>query len=931
MRHLITVLLLLTSVMASAQTGNYFLSNYTPGKDHFDNVCFDMAQDKRGVMYFGTKFGILEFDGRNWDVLKGESAVYGLDINSNGEMFWAGAKGFGQITYDNDGFQHLHFLSDSTVTDVFQNIAVQDNVYFLREDALFIYNSTSKEIKKIKSTGHTGLLTGVFELFGSIHVNTAQAGVYKLQDDKFVHSSLPFQEQVIFFSRIENTYVLGTADNKLFVCDENLNIKEIPFKDQEYANASVVIHGSWIDRHLLALGTLRGGVMFINPITGITEEIINYETGLPDNEVFALATDQNKDVWVAHDYGFTRVSPFMPLRSFSHYTGLQGNLLCAYSAESTVYVGTSLGLYKLQKEDVFEELVYYVDVEIPKPTAKQIKNPEKEVEETTEKIEEEQSAESKKKGLFNFLRRKKNRNTTTTKESVAKVGADEATSGKPSDQPDNAAPTFRREKRTKRILRASQNVYKKVDGADSKITMLLQVDGSLIAAGLGGIFEIADTKSKVILEEPVRYIYASSFHNMLFAATYNNEIKALVKKDGNWQQVDFLEGIDDQIDYIFEGNEKEMWICGLDNIYQLGIADQRVDYIHNIDIPNPDVEVTLGVNWGGSVMFVNGSGFYSFDRTTGNISKVDSLPTPQKYFASEGHIFYRDDHGWHVSGQESKQTNLQLLNLFPDLRYITTDQRSNNFWMISGSNNLYKFYSDRLTTTNISFPVFLKSITNNNRKIGRKNNIHFSEDKSSVSFEIVQPDFISPDAVEFRYMLQGINESWSDWSGKNTIHFDYLPPGEYTLLVESRNVFGKVMELEPMQFEVLPPYWKRAWFYAMEFAVLTTLVLLSHRLNTRYRIVSRVLSLLTIILLIQFIQTFIDTTVKFEDESPVIHFILQVCVALVILPVEGFLRNLMFGSLEGSGIIARLFRPRQKEAVVEEEEEEAEFQAEDPT
>jgi hypothetical protein len=929
MRHFITVLLLLTGSLATAQTGNYFLSNYTPGKDHFDNVCFDMTQDARGVMYFGTKSGILEFDGRNWDALKGESAVYSLDINKAGEIFWAGAKGFGQVTYDSDGFQHLHFLSDSTLTDVFQNIAVQDHVYFLREDALFVYNTATKELRKVKSTGHTGLLTGVFELYGSIYVNTAEAGVYRLDDNKFTHSTLPFDEEVIFFSRIDDTYVLGTADNKLFVCDDRLQIKQIPFKDQEYANASVVIQGSWINRQLLALGTLRGGVIFINPITGVTEEIINYETGLPDNEVFALATDHNKDVWVAHDYGFTRVSPFMPLRSFSHYSGLQGNLLCAYSAENTVYVGTSLGLYKLQKEDVYEELVYYVDVEIPKTQGKPSKNNKTTVPETTETTVQEQTAESKKKGIFNFLRR--NRNKDKSKESVAKVGNDEATSGKPSATPESPSSSIRREKRTKRILRASQNVYQKVEGADSKITMLLETEGSLIAAGLGGIFEVVDTKSKIILEEPVRYIYASAFHDMLFASTYNNEIKALVKKGNAWQQISFLENLDDQIDYIFEGNEKEMWICGLDNIYQLGIDSQRVDYIHNIAIPNPDVEATLGVTWGQSVMFANGSGFYAFDRVTSNVTKVDSLPAPQKYFASEGHIFYRDDHGWHVSGQESKQSNLQLLNLFPDLRYITTDQSNSNFWMISGSNDLFKFYSEKLTTDNTPFPVFLKSITNNNRKIGRQNNIRFSEDKSAVSFEIVQPDFLSPEAVEFRYMLQGMDQAWSEWSGKNTINFPYLPPGEYTLLVESRNVFGKMMQLEPMHFDVLPPYWKRAWFYAMEFAVLTTLVLLSHRLNTRYRIISRVLSLLTIILLIQFIQTFIDTTVKFEDESPVIHFIIQVCVALVILPVEGFLRNLMFGSLEGSGIIARLFRPRQKPVVVEEEEAQYQPADEDPT
>jgi hypothetical protein len=143
-----------------------------------------------------------------------------------------------------------------------------------------------------------------------------------------------------------------------------------------------------------------------------------------------------------------------------------------------------------------------------------------------------------------------------------------------------------------------------------------------------------------------------------------------------------------------------------------------------------------------------------------------------------------------------------------------------------------------------------------------------------------------------------------------------LPPGEYVLNVQSRNIFGKVTDLEPMNFEVLPPYWRRSWFYAMEFAFLATLVLLSVRLNERYRLVSRILSLLTIILLIQFIQTLIDSVINFK-ESPVIDFIIQVIVAFLILPVEGFLHDLMSKSLDGSSKLYQMIAPRNTKGYIE--------------
>ncbi len=41
--------------------------------------------------------------------------------------------------------------------------------------------------------------------------------------------------------------------------------------------------------------------------------------------------DKSQGIWAAHEYGFTRVSPYLPYRSFGHYPGLAGNLLCATS------------------------------------------------------------------------------------------------------------------------------------------------------------------------------------------------------------------------------------------------------------------------------------------------------------------------------------------------------------------------------------------------------------------------------------------------------------------------------------------------------------------------------------------------------------------------------------------------------------------------
>jgi hypothetical protein len=150
--------------------------------------------------------------------------------------------------------------------------------------------------------------------------------------------------------------------------------------------------------------------------------------------------------------------------------------------------------------------------------------------------------------------------------------------------------------------------------------------------------------------------------------------------------------------------------------------------------------------------------------------------------------------------------------------------------------------------------------------------------------------------------LQGLNSDWSEWSNRNyDIDFPYLPPGTYTLQYQSKDIFGKVTEMDPVKIEVLPPYWKRPWFYALEFAVFMSLVFLSFRLSNRYSLISRLLSLLSIIILIEFIQTAAGSTFT-TNSGPVVDFLIQVCVAFLILPVEGFLRKFMLKSIEKKAV-----------------------------
>ena len=878
-------------------------------------------------MYFATRSGVLEFDGRNWNLIPGKGAVYSLQINATGDMYWAGADGYGKLEADDNGFLQLKTWSRPEVKDVYQCLAVKDKVYFLTDEAMYMHKEEKKPVR-LQATAVSGSFTGMTEIFGSIYLNTGQ-GILKADGDRLVATTLGFSndDEILFSSAYQNMYLVGLANNKLYLCGEDLRPREMVLEDQPYITASVVVSGTWVNRDLLVLGTLRGGLIFVHAASGKTQEIINYSTGLPDNEVYALMNDKSQSIWLAHEYGFTRVSPYLPFRSFSHYDGLQGNLLCALSLGDQVYVGTSLGLYALQKEEVFEEIVHY-DY-ILKPTKKDVKKeavpPSAPL--TSPPTEDAKppvvEAQSKKKGFLWFLKRKRVESTpkSETKADVTVPVPVEPEAKSEANTNPAAKPSYQRIKKVEKVLRSAHYVYKKVVGIDAKITCLEQVGGQLVAAGLGGAYEVSGLQARPLVEEPVRSVFNAASEKMLLISTYKDEIRTLAWGDKGWQTASVLNPLDEPVIYIFEGADHEFWLCGLDKVHRVEIEDQQIKTIQSIPVNNPNFDGTAGIFRKNEVVAINSQGFFKYDRGRQVFVPIDTLAKPIRYFASDNDIWFRDAHRWNLFGQHPGQSNLDLLNLFSDLRFIASDQTSDNLWLITGNNELYKFFGEKFTPYEPGYPLLLKSVRNDKRKVSRAGMMKLDQEKSSVSFEIVQPDYLGSESVEYRYQLFGLEKGWSEWSSSyNMVDFPYLPSGEYTLLAQAKDIFGKVKDLPPVAFEVLPPYWKRPWFYAMEFALFASLVLLSFRLSTRYRFISRVLSLLTIILLIQFIQTVIGETFETKT-SPVKDFFMQVLVAFLILPVEGYLRKLMLRSLGANTALHRFVSPKPSVAVEEKQEE----------
>jgi len=113
-------------IHAQNEKGSPFIHNYKPDEYGAYPQNWAVVQDNRGVMYFGNGYGILEFDGRNWNLIKlpNNSIVRSLAIDKAGTVYVGGMGEFGYLTYgDLGGLVYVSLATNLDESDkIFSNV-----------------------------------------------------------------------------------------------------------------------------------------------------------------------------------------------------------------------------------------------------------------------------------------------------------------------------------------------------------------------------------------------------------------------------------------------------------------------------------------------------------------------------------------------------------------------------------------------------------------------------------------------------------------------------------------------------------------------------------------------------------------------------------------------------------------------------------------
>ncbi|MEM6792946.1 MAG: response regulator [Acidobacteriota bacterium] len=739
---------------------------------------FTATQGPRGVMYFATPSGLVEFDGERWRTTEIPGFLLALDRGSEGRLFLGGPNSLGYFSADATGalgwtgLESLLPEDQGMFSDIWPIVASREaGVLFAAREYLFRYRDGAIDSWPAGDPRH--IFYRIYDLGGRIFVAQLQVGLVELTKDGAL---VPIAGNEILApdAEINAMFHLG-GDEFLMITRQHgayrlgpEGIEPVSGTASRWLRQNQVQHGARLPDGRLAIGTRRGGVALIDESLELLS-VLSEASGLSNDVVSFLFVDQLKNLWVTTDNGVNRVI-FDRLNLYGPQVGLpSGAVYTVVSQPDELLVGTNLGLYR--------------------------------------SVREEETGEPR--------------------------------------------------------------TFEAVSGIESQTWELLLVDGTWLVATTDGVFQVElASRSGVSLDVVEQLTSATSTFSLARSSLDpdvllmggNGGVEMMVREAGRWLRRGRLEGIQNDVWSLLEGEDGEFLaeIRDIDKVAILQFSEgfDRPPQVHLVDM-GFDASLVQGPEG----PMLNGAGRQ--DRYLGLESALAGRafaadPLLQKMNSLDASfIFYLEDSKERLWGQTESGLRLtsegpEGYRLEPVSRQVLDspiavieDVRLEEVFWLPTVDGLQRLSPEDEDESRPAVPTLIRRVVNMasgevldaggapgparpERAAGPE--LEFA--KAGLRFEYAAPVYDQEGEVFYRVRLDGFDEGWTSWSSEDFKEYSALTEGRYTFRVESQDGRGGIGPQASFRFAVLPPWYRTPLAYACYFLGAVGALVLVTRLRT---------------------------------------------------------------------------------------------------
>ncbi|MCH8961252.1 MAG: histidine kinase, partial [Bacteroidetes bacterium] len=362
---LLTLFLLLPPSLVFGQevSGNdevgapFFLEHFRPQDYGHYHQNWSVVQDERGIVYVANNDGVLEYDGASWRLIKTETntIVRSVALGRDG-IVYVGTKGdFGYLSPDSTGtLRYVSLvdkvdLADREFSDVWGTHVTGAGVYFQTRARLFRWDGVAIKVWDDGRSFHTS-----FVVRDRFYVRAKGVGLLQVTDDSLhlAPGGEAFAERRVYMMEPygEDRILIGTRQSGFFEYHEG-TLTPFPTEADPILRDFDLYHGCVLPGGFYALATLGKGVLIIDK-QGRLVQVLNKESGFPDDWINYVYVDAQGGLWAAlNGAGVARVDVPSQLTMYDDRLGLDGNVHAIRRHQESLYIGTSTGLFKLERPE----------------------------------------------------------------------------------------------------------------------------------------------------------------------------------------------------------------------------------------------------------------------------------------------------------------------------------------------------------------------------------------------------------------------------------------------------------------------------------------------------------------------------------------------------------------------------------------------------
>ncbi len=778
-----------------SQEGYVFITNYKTDKSFTDSKVYAVEFNNISNLFLANRTGIAIFDGVTWNmVINGPMNSFALEADSTKQKIYVGAKDcFGYISAEKNGTYRYFPIQNFkyNLGDFTKILTTDDKIVFYSEKNIFIISKNNeKDNFQLKSEDH-GLFSGIFTRKNNLYVNINGIGICKLEnkDLKPLKNGQKFKDSRIHFSVYGNAknIILGTDQNKIYIFDGQKFLQFSGFSEiRKFLEENILWDGIDISVEYFAVTTLTGGCVIINKEFGKIEQTINYQTGLPDDEIFSISKDNENGIWLTHEHGFSRFDPNIQIRNYSSYPGIYGNINDVLQKKDQLYVATNEGVYNFRPVKNFAEIekLVYQRKSIKKKTSKR-------------------------------RRSKRTKNVTV----------------------------FEKVKVKEYVVQSIKNKFAPIEDFNYECKQLYEIDTVLFAVSDYGIFQVKNSAAYSILEDVyVNDICRDADTFALYVASLKGVSLITLNQniDNNketWVNETLFEEfsepvysiIQDDFANLFFGAEGKAYICMRDSI---------LSYSEPIELNFPErfYEPVYVKKINDEICFIQSKGIYFYDDNSKSIKlkTSDSGSDTYHYILGKDNAWVLDNKNWTPLDTSGKYLNKEYLNLFDGLGNICPDYLD-NIWLINDSKELIKILSDTANKHEYNFQIHISKVSDNNDSLYLLKDPVFEYKNNAVKIKVNAPFWLKPEGTEYQFYINGLRhyEKWSKPSKNSYIELTSVPAGDYILKVRAINILGQVSNEKILKFTILIPFWQTTNFIIAASVMFLLLIGLSYLISVR--------------------------------------------------------------------------------------------------